>query len=908
MPLFQSRFRGKSLFVLSVLLGVLFGFITSTARAQSNSGLIKGTVTDPSKAAVPGAVVHIENPVTGHVSQTTTDMDGSFQIANIPFNPYHLSVTAPGFGTFAQDVDVRSTVPISLNIGLTLGSATTTVTVEAGADLIETESTAHTDVDIALIDRLPLESQSSALSSLVTLTSAGVVADSNGLFHGLGDHAENSFSVDGQPITDQQSKIFSNQVPADAIQSLEVIEGAPPAEYGGKTSLIINTTTRSGLGVTRPIGDVYTSYGSFGTASTTFNLGWGGKNWGNFLSASGLNSGRFLDPPEFHAFHDKGNQESVFDRLDFKPSDQDSFQLNLLFTRSWFQNPNSFDQQLQTCTFLSANCSGAAYAPGSVVLNPVTGNPLGPVDQRSQIRSFNIAPTWTRLLNSDTVFTLGGWVRRDQYNYYPSGDPFNDLGPLQAETLSQLRFLTNAGVRASVGYVKGIHNVKIGFTAQHTYLNESDNFGLVDPGLLQGQGCPDPTNPICVTLTPFDLTAGGQLYNFHGSTDVIEYALYAQDTITKGPWSVSLGLRGDFYNGLQAVSNQAEPRGGVAYNIKKTNTVLRISYARTLESPFNENLILSGTGCNDPVVNAIMTVAQGFACATAPLSPGFRNEFHAGLQQAFGKYFVLSGDYIWKYTHNAYDFNVFGATPVFLPIEWHNSKIPGFAARGNLTNFHGLTAFIVMSSVAARFFPPTVSGIAPPQPAGVFRIDHDEVFAQTTHAQYQPFRRGPWFGFNWRYDSGLVAGQTPCFGGACAQTTMLNGQPAIAMVLNDGITPMTADQEFEAGFTCNGQHATPTAPLPSVCLASQFGSTLLKVPAPGTEDDDKNPPRVAARHLFDLAVGDDNLLNGDRYKWSLRFTVINLANKVALYNFLSTFSGTHYVTPRTETMELGFHF
>ena len=102
--------------------------------------------------------------------------------------------------------------------------------------------------------------------------------------------------------------------------------------------------------------------------------------------------------------------------------------------------------------------------------------------------------------------------------------------------------------------------------------------------------------------------------------------------------------------------------------------------------------------------------------------------------------------------------------------------------------------------------------------------------------------------------------------------------------------------------------ATPTKPLPSVCPASQFGSTLVKVPAPNTENDDHNPQRIAPRSLFDLAIGDDNLLNGDRYKWSLRFTVINLTNKEALYNFLSTFSGTHYVTPRTETVEIGFHF
>src|SRR5207247_2466874 len=99
-----------------------------------------------------------------------------------------------------------------------------------------------------LFERLPLESQSSSVSSLVTLASPGVVADSNGLFHGLGDHAENSFTVDGQPITDQQSKVFSNQIPVDSIQSLEVIAGAPPAEYGGKTSLIMNVTTRSGMG------------------------------------------------------------------------------------------------------------------------------------------------------------------------------------------------------------------------------------------------------------------------------------------------------------------------------------------------------------------------------------------------------------------------------------------------------------------------------------------------------------------------------------------------------------------------------------------------------------------------------------------------------------------------------------
>ena len=131
------------------------------------------------------------------------------------------------------------------------------MTVEAtGGDLMENAPTFHTDVDRNLFDKLPLESASSSVSSLVTLASPGVAADSNGLFHGLGDHAENSFSVDGQPITDQQSKVFSNQIPLDSIQSMEVISGAPPAEYGDKTSLVIDVTTRSGQGVTTPHGSV----------------------------------------------------------------------------------------------------------------------------------------------------------------------------------------------------------------------------------------------------------------------------------------------------------------------------------------------------------------------------------------------------------------------------------------------------------------------------------------------------------------------------------------------------------------------------------------------------------------------------------------------------------------------------
>src|SRR6266702_1713270 len=916
----NTLFRRAS---FATLLVSLF-FNLSGARAQSagTSGTVYGTVTDPGGAIIQGADVTIANPVSGYSRQTRTDTAGHYQFTNLPLNPYHLTISAPTFASAAADADVRSTVPITLNTSLKLSATSTMVEVTTnGGDLIEGDPVGHTDIDRDLFQKLPLESASSSLSSLVTLASPGVSADSDGLYHGMGDHASNTIAVDGQNMSDQQSKVLSNQIPANSVQSPQAIQGAPPAEYGGKTSLVIQVTTRSGQGVTTPTGSVSASFGTFGSSTGSVDLSYGGKNWGNFIEVDGLNTGRFLDPPEFVVFHAKGNELNIFDRIDRQLTAADSIHLNLNYSRSWFQTPNAYD-----------NLNVQNVISGGAGANPVFGN-VGNTDQRSKIGTFNIAPTYTRTIGNNSVFNFGPYIRKDQYNYYPSNNPLADLGPIQTQSISQNRSLTNAGVHSDISYVKGINNIKLAAMYSQTFLRENDSLGIINSTFnspcVDGSGVPQPgfTDPSQCTdagfvsndpadggsfnsvLLPYDLTRGGGRFNFIGHTDVKELALYVQDQITLKNWLFNVGIRGDLYNGL-AVARQAEPRVGVAYTISRTNTVLRLSYARTLESPFNENLVLSSQGCTSEVLSPLLSCTPG---VSGTLEPGFRNEFHAGLQQAFGKNFVISGDYIWKYTHNAFDFSVLGNTPITFPIDWHNSKIPGFAIRADVPNFHHLSAFVVMSSVAARFFPPQVAGAGATvgQPGLPFRIDHDERFNQTTHVQYQlPFHWSPWVGFNWRYDSGLVAGSAPCYNplsndpnSACADTsTTLNGQPAV------DLSGLTADQEFQSGLMCGGIKATPGHPLPAVCPVSEYSSTLLKVPTAGIGDNDHNPGRIQPRSLFDASVGKDNLFHADRYKGNLDLTAVNVTNKVALYNFLSTFSGTHYVTPRALTAKLTFNF
>src|SRR5271166_5833014 len=929
---------GAVALVVSAALGV--------AQSVGNSTSLNGTVLDATGAVVPGAIVKIHNPVSGVDRNVQTDTTGQFSFPNTPFNPYHLSVTARGFTPYAQDVELRSVVPVTLSITLQAAVEATTVTVhEEAGDLVETDSTFHTDVDKSLLDRIPMPADS-GVAAAVTAATPGVSADSNNSMHGLGDHAENTISVDNQVNSDQTSKTFSNQIPSNSIQSMEVIAGAPPSEFGGKTSLVVKVSTRSGQGITTPTGTVTTSYGSFGTSNASFDLAYGGQNWGNFIALSGTNGGRVLDAPEFAVMHDKGNEENLFDRIDYQIASGNTVHLNLGLSRSWFQTPQTFD-----------NLNLGAIDP--------LGNPVPPTDQRSQIKTFNVAPTWTRLLSPTEVFTFGGFVRRDDYHYYPSNDPFSDLGPLnlQRETIGQHRTLTNAGIRSDLAYAHGVNNIKVGVTYEQTFLTENDSLGIVDPllnapcvnangvavaaigvtnpslcpaGLFQN--APVPGSPATGSspypffkpiLLAFDLTRGGGMYGFNGHTDVKELAIYAQDTISKGNWNFSLGLRGDLYNGL-STARQLEPRLGVAYNIKPSSTVLRISYARTLETPFNENLVLSSKGCSNAVLAPLLNCTSG---VEGTLQPGFRNEFHAGLQQAFGKRLVVSGEYIWKYTHNAFDFSVLGNTPITFPIDWHNSKIPGYALHVDVPEFHNVSAYVVMSSVAARFYPPQAAGAGATvgQTGLPFRIDHDEKFNQTSHLQYTFPRgkvlKGLWGGFNWRYDSGLVAGSTPCYGltdsnTPCANssTTLPNGQPGIMMVDTNipptinpvtGASvalPLTADQEFQAGFACNGVKATPAHALPSVCPASEFTSNLTNIPAPGAGDNDHNPQRIAPRSLFDASIGKTNIFHKERYKVDLDLTAINVTDKYALYNFLSTFSGTHYVTPRALTAKITFNF
>ncbi len=840
-----------------------------SAQGLGGAGTVEGTVKDPSDAVVAGATVIILNPVTDYTRTAQTDERGHFVFRNLAPNPYHLVVTAPGFETFEEDVTVRSSVPLLLAIAVKIAGASETVNVTGHPDLVESNPTAHTNLDQKQLARLPIPTDASALSSAITLAAPGVVADSNGFFHPLGDHAQTQFSIDNQPVTDQQSRTYSNQISLDAVQSMEVMTGVPPAEFGDKDSLVVRIITKSGLGLGKPAGTASFGVSSFGTPQGEFSVGLGSARFGNFLSVNGMRGNRFLDSPEFDPLHDTGNAENAFDRFDYHPNDSDTYHLNVSFARSFFQVPNTLDQQ----------------AAGQ--------------DQRQRIATVNIAPGWTRVLSSSLLLAANAYVRHDGVTYIPSANPLAD----QPATIGQDRTLTNYGGKVDVSYFKGRHSAKVGAQVSFTSLRESFRLGLTDPSFnapcVDASGRPvgdaqvaDPSACQALGLSsndayqpglaPFDLTRGGSLFTFNGSALIKQQAVYAQDSITFGRATAMAGVRLDHYDGLSSAT-LLQPRVGLSY-LAPASLVLRASYGRSMETPYNENLVLSSATGNGGLAQNVFG-----AVAASALRPGRRDQGDVGLEQGIGRWFVLDVDYFYKKTINAFDFDTLFNTPIVFPISWAHSQIDGISARINLVKHAGFSAFTVMGHNRARFFNPENGGILfnSPLPDGVFRIDHDQVFQQTTNLLYQaPSRLGAWGAFTWRYDSGLVAGSVPDF--------------ATALTL-------TPDQQAAIGLYCGSTFATATQGISS-CNAPQFGATRLVIPAAGTENDDTNPPRIAPRHLFDLSLGLDSLVKTDRGRLSVQLSVFNLANKVALYNFLSTFSGTHFVPPRTVQAEVKWTF
>ena len=188
--------------------------------AQTRIGSVQGVVKDPGGALVPNAQITVTQPITGYKQTTQTDAQGSFKLVNLPFNTYKVRAEANGFQPAEESIDLESTIPLNVELSLSLAETTAavTITTDAGAMLETDRTSSDTDIAQTILERPIGAAPSRAIESIVAST-PGFVTDDNGRMHPRGSESQVQYVVDGVPITDNLSAIFSTSLDARTLRT-----------------------------------------------------------------------------------------------------------------------------------------------------------------------------------------------------------------------------------------------------------------------------------------------------------------------------------------------------------------------------------------------------------------------------------------------------------------------------------------------------------------------------------------------------------------------------------------------------------------------------------------------------------------------------------------------------------------
>jgi outer membrane receptor protein involved in Fe transport len=689
---------------------------------QARIGSIQGVIKDPTGALVPNAKVVVTQPVTGYQQTTQTDAQGFFKLVNVPFNTYKVRVEASGFQPAEESVDLHTTIPLNVDLSLSVEETTAAVTITTGGEgMLETDRTSSdTDINQTLLERPLGAAPSRAIESIVAST-PGFVTDDNGRMHPRGSESQVQYVVDGVPVTDNMSAIFSTSLDARTLRTVEVLTGGIPAEFGDKLAGVINVNTRSGLeGPTQ--GGLSFSGGSFSTGEAAADFSTHTKKLGFLTNLSASTSQRYLDPPTLDNFHNFGRTGKGFFRFDYQFDTNNSLRAVLNFGGSNFQVPNRFNQEL-------------------------TGQ-----DQRQRLRDNAQNIGFTHIFSPNSVAQFSFFHRQSN-------------AKLLSNTLStpvvanQDRTLQNYGAIGSLALTRGSHNIKFGGQVTITPIDEHFSFypavPFSDLDDDEGNTLPNPVNNFNAA-NPFVFNQSKTGRTFSG---------YVQDrfTVFKN-LTLDLGVRYDNYKIL--ISEQAvSPRLGLAYFIPKTKTTLRASYNRLFQPPPAENLLLASSP--DAAALSPILVLRGIT-TVQPILPDKQNAFEAGAQQLIGQLFRLNLTVYQKRIKNFSDKDQFFETGVIFPITISSGRVTGEEVRLESTDIHGIHGFVSYANARAFGVTPITGGLflgEDPQDLFLngfkFANDHDQRNEAQFQVSYNHRRSGLYASFSGRYDSGVPAEVEP---------------------------------------------------------------------------------------------------------------------------------------------------
>ena len=685
-------------------------FFCLAALAQIQHGTVNGIVTDPAGAVVANAAVKLENPLHGNRYETTTNARGEFVFNNVPFDQYNLRVVAAGFAVAAQSIAVRSNVPIKTEVKLGLATATVSIDITAQEGLVVPDS-GSTQVTLSedFIKRNPRVNRNRSLQEIVA-TAPGTATENNGLLHFRGVDDGVLYVMDGVPIVDRLDAVSASPIDTDSINSMQVITGNIPAEFGGRNGSVVVVHPKSGIDI--PLtGNLQFGAADFNTRDLAAGLG--GKlsqQLGFFFNGAAHRSVRFLDPVDLRNFNNDGGGVTLNLRSDWHVSAKDILLFNVSANGSGFNVSNDEDQQ-------------------------EAGQRM-----KQRLRDNSQASSWQRVWSANTVTNLA-YFHRTHESVLRSNER---ALPLFAE---QDRQHTRNGLVASLSHTRGGHNFKTGLEVQRVSPREYFKFYVTDDEEAEAR-------EVSERALEFD---DDDPFIFRDRVTRHQFSAYVQDNFDLAKnLNVQLGLRYD-RSTLLVRDQQFSPRIGAVYYFPKTKTALRASFNRLYQPPQVDNLLLAAS----PQARELSPFEDDPAGGGADIRPEKLSAYEIGFSQDVVGLFKLDAVHWWRNFRNAGDPNVFFNTTIITPNSVAKGWSRGVDVRLDVPERKGFSGYLSYTNMRLLQIGPINGGLFLTDefieigPGTRFIPDQDQRNTGSFAINYQHQRSSLLLSFSGRHESGV---------------------------------------------------------------------------------------------------------------------------------------------------------
>ena len=660
------------------------------AFCQTNRGELRLKVTDPSGSAM-RTTVQITSEANLYRNELATNERGTLDVQRLPYGIYQLQIAQSGFAAFAGTVEIRSTLATEYSIQLKLPTVNQAVTVSATNTLIDPDQAgAVNQIGTDFIENRLSSVPGRSLQDLVN-SQPGWLYEGNAVLHPRGSEYQTQFVVDGIPLTDNRSPSFGPAIEGDDVESMSIFTAGFPAEYGRKMGGVVEVNTLQDAQAGWH-GEAVLSGGSFDSAGAFVKAQYtkGSNTFG--VSASGSMTDHYLNPvvPENYSNTGTLGDFSVNYERDLTKRDRIRFIVRHEISR--YDIPNELVQQ----------------AAG----------------QRQNADNLETIGTvsYEHTFSDHAVAEFRGMVRDNSNDFYSNAQS-TPIAVLQHNRFREGYF------KASATVSHGWNEWKFGVESDNTFLHEHFNYNITDPSQF------DPGTPLT--------------FSFLASRPDLEQAVFVQDLIRVGNWTINAGLRWDHYQLL--VNQEAlQPRLAISHYFPSAGVVLHFSYDRIFQTPSFENILLSSS----TAATALDPVSLQF-----PVQPSQGDYYEVGLTKTFFGRLRLDTNYFRRLVNNYADDDQIDNTTISFPIAFRKAILYGAEAKIELPEWRRFSGFVSYSYIVGNAFNPVTGGLflgddAMIPLAGHFPDSQDQRNTVRGRLRYEIGKR-LWVAGGVQFDSGL---------------------------------------------------------------------------------------------------------------------------------------------------------